>query len=169
LPILNFSRVSFSELEMNIGLSEMPIERTKLGKSVKIWHSELVNIYDSEIGDNTKIAAFVEIGGAKIGRDCKIEAHILIPPGVTIGNSVFIGPHVCFTNDKFPRANNKNWELKKTLVGDGVSIGANCTILPGIVIGDNAIIGAGSIVCENVPASTVMYGSKAKPRRINLF
>lgn len=143
----------------------MPVERTKLGVGVKIPHLKLVNIYDSEIGANTKIAAFVEIGGAKIGQNCKIEAHAFIPQGVTISDNVFIGPHVCFTNDKLPKASNRTWKVCKTFVGEGASIGANSTILSGLVIGDNALIGAGSIVCEDVPASTVMYGSKAQVKR----
>jgi len=143
----------------------VPIERTKLGKGVKIPHCELVNIYDSTIGAETKIAAFVEIGGARIGRGCKIEAHAFIPPGVTLADNVFIGPHTCFTNDKLPRASDKVWAVRKTFVGEGASIGANSTILSGIVIGDHAMVGAGSVVCEDVPSDVVMYGSKAEVKR----
>jgi acetyltransferase-like isoleucine patch superfamily enzyme len=143
----------------------VPVERTKLGADVRIPHPELVNIYDSQIGEHTKIAAFVEIGGAKIGRGCKIEAFAFIPPGVTIWDNVFIGPHVCFTNDKLPRASDRSWQVRKTFVGNGVSIGANSTILSGIVIGDRAMIGAGSVVCEDVPSDVVMYGSKAEVKR----
>jgi acetyltransferase-like isoleucine patch superfamily enzyme len=143
----------------------VPVERTKLGTDVRIPHPELVNIYDSTIGPHTKIAAFVEIGGAKIGKGCKIEAFAFIPSGVTLANSVFIGPHVCFTNDKLPRASDRGWAIRKTFVGEGASIGANSTILSGIVIGDHAMIGAGSVVCEDVPANMVMYGSKAEVKR----
>jgi len=143
----------------------VPIERSKLGVGVRIPHPELVNIYDSTIGTKTKIACFVEIGGAKIGKGCKIEAFAFIPPGVTLADNVFIGPHVCFTNDRLPRASDKVWAVRKTFVGEGASIGANSTILSGIVIGSHAMIGAGSVVCEDVPANTVMYGSKAEVKR----
>lgn len=142
----------------------MPIERSKIHQSVKIWHPELVNIYDSEIAEGTKIASFVEIGGAKIGKNCKIEAYAFIPPGVTIGDNVFIGPHVVFTNDKYPKATGE-WARSPTIVCDGVSIGANSTVLSGITIGKKSMIGAGSVVCENVKPYHVMFGEKARTRR----
>jgi len=142
----------------------MPIERSNIHPSVKIWHPELVNIYDAEIGEGTKIASFVEIGGAKIGRNCKIEAYAFIPSGVTIQDHVFIGPHVVFTNDKFPRADGQ-WQINPTVVEEGASIGANSTILSGIRIGARSMVGAGSVVSTDVPPLTVAIGPKAEVRR----
>jgi acetyltransferase-like isoleucine patch superfamily enzyme len=139
------------------------IYNSTIGKRAVV--RKFTNIYGSEIGENTKVAAFVEIAGAKIGKACKIEAHAFIPPGVVIGDNVFVGPHVCFTNDKLPRASSRTWQVRKTFVRDGASIGANSTILSGIEIGTHAMIGAGSVVCEDVPSNTVMYGSKAEVRR----
>lgn len=123
-----------------------------------------VNIYGSRIGKNCKIAAFVEVGGAVIGDGCKIEAFVFIPPGVEIGNNVFVGPHTCFTNDRFPSASAKVWRLERIVVEDGASIGANCTIRCGVVIGKGALIGAGSIVTKNVPPNSLVYGDYAKAK-----
>lgn len=114
-----------------------------------------------EIGEGTEIGDSVEIGkDVKIGKNCKIEAKVFIPPGVEIEDEVFIAPCVCFTNDKYPRATGK-WELKKTLIKKGASIGANSTILPGITIGQGSMIGAGSVVTKNVPDYTMVYGNPA--------
>lgn len=135
-----------------------------LGKNVQIIHPELVNLYECTIGDNTKIAAFVEIGkGVIIGSNVKIQAFAFIPEGVTIENNCFIGPHVCFTNDKYPQAENRGWRVEKTIVKKGASIGANATILCGITIGEKAIIGAGAVVTRNVPANTTVIGNPARP------
>ena len=119
---------------------------------VKFWKPELSNISEKAIiGDDTTIHSQVWIGdGVKIGERCKIQAFVFIPTGVEIGNDVFIGPHTCFTNDKKPPSYGKNWA--KTIVKDRVSIGANCTILPGIIIGEDARIGAGSVLTKDVPA-----------------
>ncbi len=143
----------------------------KLGDNVKIYHKELVNLYGCEIGNNTKIASFVEIQkNVRIGKNCKIEAFAFIPEGVKIEDEVFIGPHACFTNDKLPRATNKDgsvktekdWKIIKTLVKKRASIGANATIICGITIGKNSIIGAGSVVTKDVPPDSIVVGSPAK-------
>jgi acetyltransferase-like isoleucine patch superfamily enzyme len=143
----------------------------KLGPGAVIFQPDLVNLYGCEIGAETKIGAFVEIRRtAKIGARCKIQAFAFIPEGVTIGDGVFIGPHVCFTNDIFPRAINEDgtlqsgsdWEIETTRVGTGASIGANATILCGLEIGEFSLIGAGSVVLESVPAHAVMAGNPAR-------
>ncbi len=132
----------------------MPIKNCHLSLNVRIHHEKLVNLYGCTIGMGTKIAAFVEIGeGVLIGDNCRIQSFAFIPSGVEIGDDVFIGPHVCFTNIKLPKANvDQRDNLLKTEVGNGVMIGANVTILPGIIIGDNAIIGAGVVVTKSVEA-----------------
>ena len=136
----------------------------KVGKNTTIWHPELSNIYgDGFIGDNCNVGALVEIRSPRIGNGCKIQAFVFIPEGVEIGNNVFIGPHVCFTNDKYPKAQGE-WFLAKTVVEDGVSIGANSTILPGIRIGTGSLVGAGSVVTKDVPPNSVVYGNPAKVR-----
>jgi acetyltransferase-like isoleucine patch superfamily enzyme len=143
----------------------------KLGPGVVIYQSDLVNLYGCEIGAETKIGAFVEVRRtAKVGSRCKIQAFAFIPEGVTIGDGVFIGPHVCFTNDMFPRAINEDgalqtgsdWVITTTRVGRGASIGANATILCGLEIGDFAVIGAGAVVLEDVPAHAIVAGNPAR-------
>ena len=114
-----------------------------------------------KIGKGTKIGAFVEIGnGVTIGKNCKIQAFAYIPPGVAIEDNVFIGPHVCFTNDKRP-AIGAEWQIQPTLVKMGAVIGANATILPGITIGKNAVVGAGAIVTKSVPDGETWVGNPA--------
>lgn len=143
----------------------MPIERSLIDPTVKIHHESMVNIYDSVIKAETAIAAFVEIGGASIGRRCKIQAFAFIPPGTVILDDVFIGPHVCFTNVKYPRAyNDQRSRIKHggIHIGNGVTIGANATILPGIRIGDNAVIGAGAVVTKDVQHGEVVTGNPAR-------
>jgi len=142
---------------------EKEIKNCKIGKNTKIWH--FVNLYDCEIGDNCVIASFVEIGKAKIGNNCRIEAYVFIPEGVTIEDDVFIGPHVCFINDKYPKSKGE-WKLKKTIVKKGASIGANATILCGIKIGKNSLIGAGSVVTKDVPDDVLVVGNPAKIKEI---
>jgi len=136
-----------------------------LNGGVIIPQPKLVNIWGNpKIGRGTKIAAFVEIGDkVEIGENCKIEAFVFIPPGVRIGNNVFIGPGTVFTNDKYP-----TWKryglFKNTIVEDDAVIGANCTILPGITIGEGSRIGAGSVVVKPTRPLTTYTGNPAKPR-----
>jgi acetyltransferase-like isoleucine patch superfamily enzyme len=141
----------------------------KLGKDVKI--SKFVNLYGCEIGDETKIGAFVEIQkNSSVGRRCKISSHTFICEGVTIEDNVFIGHGVTFVNDTFPRATTpegdlkteQDWHVEKTLVKRGASIGSGSTILSEIVIGENAIVGAGSVVTRDVPPNTIVAGNPAK-------
>lgn len=137
----------------------MIADNVLIGEGVRIIHPDLVNLYGCEIGDDTQIAAFVEIQtGVRIGRHCKICAFVFMPEGVTIEDSVFIGPHVVFTNDRYPRATNGygnllrkgGWRMEETWVCEGASIGAGSVILPGVRIGARAMVGAGSVVVRNV-------------------
>jgi len=136
----------------------------KIGKNTKIWDDKgLWGEY--EIGDNCVIGKFVEIGNTvKIGNNCKVEAFAFIPPGVTIEDDVFVGPHVCFTNDKKPKAVGQ-WNLAQTLVKKGAAIGANSTIVCGITIGENALVGAGSVVTKDVPKGATVMGNPARVKR----
>src|SRR5262249_25133723 len=139
----------------------------KLGENVKIF--DFVNLYGCEIGDNSKVGAFVEIQkGAKIGRNVKISTHTFICEGVTIEDDVFIGHNVSFINDKYPRATvngqlqtEEDWKCIPTLVKRGASIGTSATILCGVTIGENAIVRAGSVVTKDVPANHVVVGVPA--------
>lgn len=141
----------------------------KLGQNVRIFG--FVNLYGCEIGDETRIGAFVEIQkGAKIGNNCKISSHTFICEGVTIESEVFVGHGVVFINDRYPRAANAtgqlqseaDWTCQRTLVRKGASIGSGATLLGGITIGENAIVGAGSVVTKDVPANAVVAGNPAK-------
>ena len=145
----------------------------KLGKNVKIC--DFVNLYGCEIGDNSKIGTFVEIQkGSKVGRNCKISSHSFICEGVTICDNVFIGHNVTFINDPYPRATRKDGELQTeddwvcvpTEVRDGASIGSSATLLCGISVGENSIVGAGSVVTEDVPANMIVAGNPARVIRI---
>ena len=140
----------------------------KLGKDVKF--SKFINLYGCEIGDETKIGAFVEIQkNAKVGSRCKVSSHTFICEGVTIEDNVFIGHNVAFINDSFPRATadgqlqtESDWKVEKTLVKKGASIGSGSTILANLTIGENAIVGAGSVVTKDVPANVIVAGNPAK-------
>lgn len=133
-----------------------------IGYNTTIWHREKSNIYgDGWIGNNCNIGALVEIRHPKIGDDCKIQAFVFIPEGIVIGHRVFIGPHVCFTNDKHPTAIG-DWELLTTVVEDDVNIGANATILPGITLGYGCTVGAGAVVTKDVPRECTVVGNPAR-------
>jgi acetyltransferase-like isoleucine patch superfamily enzyme len=142
----------------------MPIERSKIHPTVRIWHSELVNIYDSEIGEGTKIASFVEIGGAKVGRFCKIECGAFIPPGSVIEDYCFIGPHVVLTNDMYPDLlSGKPWNPQPVIIKRGARIGANAVILPGVTIGEHCLVGAGAVVTHDTEPESIYVGNPAHP------
>lgn len=142
-----------------------------LGRNVKIF--DFVNLYDCEIGDNSKIGTFVEMQkGVKIGCNVKVSTHTFICEGVTIEDDVFIGHNVSFINDRYPRATtsgrlqtDEDWECIPTLVKRGASIGTSATILCGVTIGENAIVGAGSVVTKDVPPNSIVTGVPARARR----
>ena len=153
----------------------------RLGKGVKL--AKFINLYGCDIGDETKVGAFVEIQkNTKVGRRCKISSHTFICEGVTIEDHVFIGHGVTFVNDSYPRATTprgelqtgKDWKVEPVLVRTGASIGSGATILSNVVIGQNAIVGAGSVVTRDVPANAIVAGNPAtllryitaEPRRI---
>jgi acetyltransferase-like isoleucine patch superfamily enzyme len=144
----------------------------KLGTNVKL--SKFVNLYGCEIGDDTKIGAFVEIQkNAAVGRRCKISSHTFICEGVTIEDHVFVGHGVTFINDSYPRATTPDgelqtaadWAVERTVVKKGASIGSGATILSNVTIGERAIVGAGSVVTRDVPADTIVSGNPARVRR----
>ena len=145
------------------------INNVKLGKDVKIF--DFVNLYGCSIGDNTKIGTFVEIQkNAHIGKNCKISSHTFICEGVNIEDNVFVGHNVTFINDKHPRSVNEDgsmqteadWQVVETFIRKGASIGSSSTILCGVTIGENAIVGAGAVVTKDVPPNTIVAGVPAK-------
>ncbi len=144
----------------------------QLGNNVKL--SKFINLYGCTIGDNTKIGAFVEIQkNAFVGKNCKISSHTFICEGVTIEDNVFIGHSVTFINDLYPRATcadgalqtEADWAVEPTLVRKGASIGSGTTILAKVTIGENAIVGAGSVVTKDVPPNAIAYGNPARTVR----
>ncbi len=143
----------------------------ELGKNVKL--SKFINLYGCKIGDNCKIGAFVEIQkNAIIGNNCKISSHSFICEGVTIGDNCFIGHSVVFINDNYPKSSNPDGSLEaevdwsdrfvKTNIGSFVSIGSNATILGDVSIGNNSVVGAGSVVTKNIPSGEIWAGNPAK-------
>jgi UDP-2-acetamido-3-amino-2,3-dideoxy-glucuronate N-acetyltransferase len=150
----------------------VPIADTvHLGDNVKIFQPALVNLYGCKIGNDTKIGAFVEIQkNAVIGGRCKISSHTFICEGVTIEDEVFVGHGVMFTNDRLPRATNTDgllqteadWSVEPTLVRRRASIGSNATVLPGVTIGERALVGAGAVVTEDVPDFAIVVGVPAR-------
>ena len=159
---------------MNYGSSDYVCIATdvKLGQHVKL--SKFINLYGCEIGDETKIGAFVEVQkNAVVGRRCKISSHTFICEGVTIEDNVFIGHGVVFINDKHPRATTSDgqlqtehdWTVERTLVKAGASIGSGATILSHVTIGERAIVGAGAVVTRDVPADTIVAGNPARVLR----
>jgi acetyltransferase-like isoleucine patch superfamily enzyme len=141
----------------------------KLGKDVKL--SKFINLYGCEVGEESKIGAFVEIQkNSRVGKRCKISSHTFICEGVEIEDNVFVGHGVTFINDSYPRATTASgelqteadWKVEKTIVSRGASIGSGCTILSNVSIGENAIVGAGSVVTKDVPANAIVAGNPAK-------
>jgi len=141
----------------------------KLGKDVKIF--AFVNLYGCEIGDNSRVGAFVEIQkNARIGANVKISSHTFICEGVTIEDDVFIGHNVSFINDKYPRSTNPggrlqseaDWSVVPTIIKRGASVGTSVTVLCGVTVGENSIIGAGSVVTKDIPANVVAAGVPAR-------
>ena len=144
----------------------------KLGRDVKL--SKFINLYGCEVGDESKIGAFVEIQkNATVGKRCKISSHTFICEGVTIEDNVFIGHGVTFINDSYPRATTAagglqteaDWKVERTLIKQGASIGSGSTILSKVTVGENAIVGAGSVVTKDVAPNTIVAGNPAKVLR----
>ncbi len=140
-----------------------------MGSNVRFFN--FVNAYGCTIDDNSKVGAFVEIQkGAFIGKNCKISSHTFICEGVHIEDNVFIGHGVMFTNDLYPRAvdesgqqqTDSDWTVIETIVKKGASIGSNATIVCGVSIGENAIVGSGAVVTKDVPPNAIVVGNPAK-------
>ena len=153
----------------------MPLKDVQLGRDVRIFHPDLVNLYGCSIGDETKVGTFVEVQkGVAIGARCKISSHSFLCEGVTIEDEVFVGHGVMFVNDRMPRATNsdgspqgeEDWTVEPTRVRRRASIGSNATILSGVTIGEGALVGAGAVVTRDVPPFAVVAGSPARVIRM---
>lgn len=149
----------------------MAVQNVQLGDNVQIFHPDLVNLYGCAIGDDTKIGTFVEMQkNVKVGSRCKISSHSFLCDGVVLEDEVFIGHGVMFTNDRYPAATNldgslktdADWQLVSTLVKRCASIGSNATILPGVTIGEQALIGAGAVVTQDVSDYAIVVGVPAR-------
>ena len=146
------------------------IKDCKIGENTKIYHPELVNLYGCHVGKNCKIGAFVEIQkGVKVGNNVKIQSHSFICTGVTIEDNAFVGHNVTFINDKYPKStkqgklqNEEDWACVPTLVKKGASLGSSSTIMCGVTIGENAMVGAGSVVTKDVAKDSVVVGVPAR-------
>lgn len=161
---------------MDLNTNEQPMDRylsiapdVRLGRGVKL--SKFINLYGCDIGEETKIGAFVEVQkNATIGKHCKISSHTFVCEGVTIEDNVFIGHGVTFINDSYPRATTaggalqteQDWKVERTLIKAGASIGSGSTILANVTVGENAIVGAGSVVTKDVPANAIVAGNPAR-------
>jgi acetyltransferase-like isoleucine patch superfamily enzyme len=150
-------------------LEKKNINNVKLGENVKIF--DFVNLYGCSIGDSSKIGTFVEIQkNASVGKNCKISSHTFICEGVHIGDNVFIGHNVTFINDKHPRSANPDgtmqteadWKVVETFIKNGASVGSSSTIMCGVIVGENAIVGAGAVVTKDVPPNSIVAGVPAK-------
>lgn len=144
----------------------------KLGEGVKL--AQFINLYGCEVGAGSKIGAFVEIQkNASVGKNCKISSHSFVCEGVVIEDNVFIGHGVMFINDSYPRAANADgslqteadWKVEQTRICKGASLGSGVTVLANVTVGENALVGAGSVVTKDVPANTIVAGNPARVLR----
>ena|SRR5438309_5662455 len=149
----------------------MPLKDVQLGRDVRIFHPDLVNLYGCSIGDETKVGTFVEVQkGVSIGARCKVSSHSFLCEGVTIEDEVFIGHGVMFINDRAPRAANPDgtlqteadWTVETTRICKGASIGSGAVILCGVTVGERALVGAGAVVTRDVPAGETVAGVPAR-------
>ncbi len=157
---------------LTINTDKQSLNNVKVGKDVKIFN--FVNAYGCSIDDGSKVGAFVEIQkGSTIGKNCKISSHTFICEGVHIEDNVFIGHNVTFINDRFPRATNADgslqtdadWHVEETRIKKGASLGSSVTVLCGVTVGENSIVGAGSVVLKDVPDNTIVAGNPARVLR----
>lgn len=154
---------------LNVDSPKQSLNNVSVGEDVKIY--DFVNAYGCSIDSGSRVGTFVEVQrGAKIGKNCKIQSHTFICEGVTIEDNVFVGHNVSFINDMNPRATNldgsiqtqDDWKMVQTLVKKGASIGTSATILGGVTIGENALVGAGAVVTKDIPAGSTFVGNPAK-------